>query len=256
MTTNLVFATYNGNYENSIRHNINIDVNFKLNNIKCVLETIDTKIYDQITIVISEEHDIRNIDNQYDNYLKKLKNTDKIKIVKKKNDKWVSYSSYYEAYKHYPNFDYYIFFEDDYIPLNNYKNVAISHMNENKYDYVFGIINNEHKIVHACHSLLLTKGNILCKIFSKFYEKMVQTKLPHQMAFYKLFTQLDNIKGGDLSNIKFSMPFYITNKKIITYYINNKCEPLVMPIQYYYLRKKKYPNNKCYDYYVLQNNQP
>lgn len=243
---NLIYATYNGNYSNSIRTKSCLT----LNNIKCVLENIDLKLYKQITVVIAEETEPKYINKYYDDYLKSLQDTEQIKIVRKKNDKFLSYSSYYEGYKLYPNFKYYMFFEDDYLPLPKYIDITTKYMESEKLDYLFGVINKSHRIVHACHALLICKGQILKTVFHKYYRCMKRTKLPHQMAFYRQF-DVSNFKGDDLLKLEYSMPFYVTKKNEIIYYNNEGKEPLVMPIQYYYNKKLSYPNGKLFNHYLL-----
>ena len=79
-TYNLVIATYNGNYLNSIRKKQNRNNTFKLNSVKCVLENIDQSLYNQITIVIAEEIDEQYIHKEYKKYLDSITEQTKLRL--------------------------------------------------------------------------------------------------------------------------------------------------------------------------------
>lgn len=245
MKKGLIISTYNGNYKNSIR-----EPNRTLfNNIKCLIENIDLNLFDKIIIVISCEEKEEFINKKYNNYLMSL-NNDKIKIIKKKNDKYLSYSSYYEGYLVDKTMDYYFFIEDDYIITKDYVKVAIDEITKNNWDYIFGDINYQHKIIHACHCLCVTKGHCLKEIFSNFYENIEKINHAHQISFFYLFRN-SKYKGEDFKKSDFTLMFWNTKGNHELFYSNKDKKNLVFPTQYFYKYKINYPNNKPFNYYVL-----
>jgi hypothetical protein len=245
-TKALIVATYNGNYINSER----ICNNFFINNIKCLLENIDEKMFDKIIIVISEEEKYEYINVKYNNYLNTLKNTDKVSIVRKKNDLFLSYSSYFEGYTKHNNYDYYYFIEDDYIITNKYIEVALQELSLNNWDYIFGHINYNHNIIHACHCLCVANNKCLKVLFDDFTNKMHKINECHQINFFKIFYNSE-FNGEDFSKSNYSLPFYVTTEERTLFYCNQDKEPIIFPVQMFYLNKHNYPNGKMYNYYII-----
>lgn len=247
MSLCLIIATYNGNYLNSSR----LPNKVIFNNLKCLLENTNLNLFNKIIIVISKETEEKYINIKYNTYLESLQNTDKIVVLWKQNDQFLSYSSYYEGYKYDQSHDYYFFVEDDYILSNKYVDISIETINKNKWGYIFGDINYNHPThIHACHCLCVAKKDSLEKIFINFYDRMINVGLPHQMAFFYLFKE-SKIPGEDFKNTNYSLMFWTTSTQTYLFYSNLGCENIVWPIQYFFYNRSDYPNNTKYDNYIL-----
>jgi len=246
MSKCLILATYNGNYKISERRRCN----FNINNIKCNLENINQDLFNKIIIVIKEETDNKYINLQYDKYLKNIIETDKIKKINIVNDEFLSYSSYYYAYLKYSDFDYYYFFEDDYIITENFINYSENKFINESYDYIFGCINYNAPVVHATHCLTGATKKCLNKLFSSdFIENMKKTKHCHQIAFFIQFDE-SKFKGSDFFESKLRLPFFITSQNRIIYWFKSNKKCAVYPTQFFYLKKKKHLNGKKFDNYI------
>lgn len=249
----LIIATYNGNYKNSVREPNKVF----FNNIKCVLENTNLSLFKKIIIVVSEETNEMYINKLYDSYLRNIIQTDKLNVIWKKNDEFLSYSSYYEGYKYDSSHKYYFFVEDDYILTEKYVKVAIETIEKNKWGYIFGDINYNHKIIHACHCLCVAKQETLQITFTDYYEKMISIarryELVHQLCFFRLFKE-SGILGEDFKQTNYTLMFWKTPLSIYCFYSNYDKENLVWPIQYFYFYNKKHLNNKDYNEYLLENN--
>ncbi len=252
MTKCLVIATYNGNYKNSVR----LPNQHFFYNVQCTLENTNLDLFDKVIISVAEETNPEFINTGYNTYLKSLEESEKISIVWKPNDVYLSYSSYYEAYKKYPNYDYYYFIEDDYILTDTYVDVAKNEIERNSWGYIFGVINTWIPVVHACHCLCVAKGSALQTIFASFYEKMDFVSrifdIVHQISFFRIF-KVSGIPGEDFKQTPYSLMFWVTSRQTHEYYWNFGKPSIVFPIQYYFYNKLPYPNNKGYDAYLIKN---
>jgi hypothetical protein len=250
-TSCLVIATYNGNYKNSPRK---ANDHF-FNNVKCLLENTNLDLFTRVVICVAEETNPDYIHTEYNAYLKSFEETDKIKIVWKPNDCYLSYSSYYEGYIRHPSYDYYYFVEDDYILSDTYIHTAVSEIEKNKWGYIFGVINNWGSVYHACHCLCVAKGSALESIFTYFYEKMDDIKntfqVEHQVCFFHLFKQ-SQIQGEDFKNTPYYLLFWNTHQKTHQYFWDPRGRTnIVFPVQYFYYNKLPFPNEKQFDAYLL-----
>uniref|UniRef100_A0A6C0CJY4 Uncharacterized protein n=1 Tax=viral metagenome TaxID=1070528 RepID=A0A6C0CJY4_9ZZZZ len=243
----LILATYNGDYTQSERNARVVPVN----NLKVVLDHIvrntNANSWNKIIVAVACESNPQNVNKQYDEYLQSI-DYPNVEVLRKQNDKWLSYSSYYEAYKKYPDYDTYYFFEDDYMPTD--KLIQLVNNKLAKVDYIFGYINHKHPIEHASHALCISKGSILKTVFQNYYVVMASFNHAHQIAFYMMFKKYSQFKSSDLSDTRCIIPFYRTKTNdIILYFGNWNQEIIIYPTQYFYLNKKSYPNGRAYDFY-------
>ncbi len=241
MKINYIIATYSNPNKKEFYKNIN-----KLKQTLKNLEKFKHQI-SQITIVVSVNFEDFDID--YINYIKSIEN--KYEIIYKQNDKWLSYSSYYEAFKKFPNFDYYIMTEDDYyfcidnfdkILINLLKNndilfIDIAHFqyiekriipeNINKLKKKCYKLNNKKNIyeeisikhLFANHAICISTKNILEKVYENFYDKMKKTNRVHQVAYSNLFFN-ENLKIIDIKNTNYKAEFYETTTNEVSYFGN------------------------------------
>ncbi len=242
MKINYIIATYSNPNKKEFYKNIN-----KLKMTLNYLEEFKHQIF-QITIVVAINFEDDDID--YINYLKSIEN--KYEIIYKQNDVWLSYSSYYEAFKKFPNFDYYIMTEDDYyFCIDNFDKILINLLKNNdilfidiaEFQYIEKRIiqKNINKLKKKCyklnkkkkyiyeeilikhpfanHAICISTKNILEKVYENFYDKMKKTNRVHQVAYSNLFFN-ENLKIIDIKNTNYKAEFYETTTNEISYFGN------------------------------------
>jgi hypothetical protein len=227
MTTNLLIATHNG-----------INRLEPFNKLKLTLDhyAANNNTFTQITVIVGC-HSPRNVNTSYNLFLTKLEEmypTLPLKIHFVANDlRFLSYSSYYEGWKLYPNFDTYIFCEDDYIFIQEDNSNVCANL-INNVDYIFAKI--EDVPHHASHAIGIARGTILTTVFDNFYHEMNQTNAIHQIAFSQIFFKHKQYKYTDMQTTKYTTPFHCTGDRrtILLHTPVDSINHIFMSVQYFY----------------------